>query len=50
MRATPDGIDVLNVAFDVTPSRYVTAIVTESGVVRAPYDEGLRRIAEAPVD
>ena len=50
VQATPDGIDVLNVAFDVTPSRYVTAIVTESGVVRAPYGEGLRRIAEAPVD
>ena len=50
VRATPDGIDVLNAAFDVTPSRYVTAIVTESGVVRAPYDQELRRIAEAPVD
>ena len=50
VRATPDGIDVLNAAFDVTPSRYVTAIITESGVVRAPYSEELRRIVEAPVE
>ena len=48
--ATPEGIDVLNAAFDVTPSRYVTAIVTEAGVVRAPYGDELRRIAGATVD
>ena len=50
VRATPDGIDVLNTAFDVTPSRFVTAIVTEAGVVRAPYDQELRRVVEAPLD
>ena len=37
----PPGIDVINPAFDVTPNRYVSAIVTESGVVRQPYLEGL---------
>ncbi|MBP7571791.1 MAG: S-methyl-5-thioribose-1-phosphate isomerase, partial [Acidobacteria bacterium] len=31
-----------NPAFDVTPNRYVTAIVTERGVVRGPYGESLR--------
>jgi len=30
-------------AFDVTPNRYVTAIVTERGIARAPYEESLRR-------
>ena len=50
VRATPDGIDVLNTAFDVTPSRFVTAIVTEAGVVRAPYGQELRRVVEAPLD
>jgi len=37
----PEGAAVANPAFDVTPHRYVTAIVTERGVARAPYDESL---------
>jgi methylthioribose-1-phosphate isomerase len=37
----PDGIAVRNPAFDVTPSRYVSAIITERGVARAPYEESL---------
>lgn len=40
----PDGISVLNPAFDVTPSRYITAIITEKGVVKAPFAEGLNRL------
>ncbi|MBO8141351.1 MAG: S-methyl-5-thioribose-1-phosphate isomerase [Firmicutes bacterium] len=40
----PEGVDVLNPAFDVTPARYVTAIITEHGVVRPPYEEGLARL------
>ena len=42
----PDGTPVRNPAFDVTPSRYVTAIVTECGVARAPYEESLRECAK----
>jgi methylthioribose-1-phosphate isomerase len=38
----PDGVGVENPAFDVTPARYVTAIITERGVARAPYAESLR--------
>jgi len=41
----PEGTDVRNPAFDVTPNRYVTAIVTEHGVARAPYNESLRELA-----
>jgi methylthioribose-1-phosphate isomerase len=41
----PDGIKVANPAFDVTPNRYVSAIITERGVARAPYRETLRRLA-----
>ncbi|MCX6594585.1 MAG: S-methyl-5-thioribose-1-phosphate isomerase [Acidobacteria bacterium] len=37
----PPGIAVRNPAFDVTPNRYVTAIITEKGVARAPYVESL---------
>ena len=41
----PDGIAVKNPAFDVTPNRYVTAIITERGVARAPFTESLARLA-----
>jgi methylthioribose-1-phosphate isomerase len=41
----PDGIAVQNPAFDVTPNRYVTGIVTERGVAQAPYEESLRKLA-----
>jgi methylthioribose-1-phosphate isomerase len=41
----PDGVGVENPAFDVTPHQYVTAIITERGVVRAPYAESLRALA-----
>lgn len=40
----PDGVKVLNPAFDVTPNRYITAIITEKGVVNAPFEEGLKRL------
>jgi len=42
---TPKGVGVENPAFDVTPAKYVTAIVTERGIARAPYDESLARLA-----
>lgn len=45
-RTAPEGVKVYNPAFDVTPSEYVTAIVTEKGVVTAPYESGLRRLFE----
>ncbi|MBI4877646.1 MAG: S-methyl-5-thioribose-1-phosphate isomerase [Acidobacteria bacterium] len=40
----PEGVAVENPAFDVTPARYVSAIVTERGVARAPYSESLRKL------
>jgi methylthioribose-1-phosphate isomerase len=43
---TPDGVEVENPAFDVTPAKYVSAIITERGVARAPYSESLQRLAE----
>jgi methylthioribose-1-phosphate isomerase len=41
----PEGTRVANPAFDVTPARYVSAIITENGVARAPYEESLWRLA-----
>jgi methylthioribose-1-phosphate isomerase len=40
-RLTPEAARVRNPAFDVTPSRYVTAIITERGIARSPYSESL---------
>ncbi len=39
---TPNGVGIRNPAFDVTPARYITAIITEKGVLRAPFGESLR--------
>jgi methylthioribose-1-phosphate isomerase len=41
---TPDGVKVENPAFDVTPAKYVTAIVTERGIAKAPYDQSLKEL------
>ncbi len=45
----PDGVKVENPAFDVTPHRYVAAIITERGVARPPYAESLRELAKVMV-
>lgn len=44
---TPHGVGIENPAFDVTPAKYVTAIITERGVVRAPYAESLQEMVLA---
>jgi len=41
VRIVPEGVEVLNPAFDVTPAALVTAIITEHGVISAPYGPGL---------
>jgi len=43
-RIAPEGTVVENPAFDVTPARYVAAIITEKGVARAPYEESLKKL------
>jgi methylthioribose-1-phosphate isomerase len=47
VRMAPVNTEVQNPAFDVTPNRYVSAIITERGVARAPYTETLRALAAA---
>ncbi len=44
VQITPDDIQVQNPAFDVTPHKYITAIITERGIIRPPYGEGIRKI------
>jgi len=43
-RTAPEGVYVENPAFDVTPARFVSGIITEKGIVRAPYLSGLRAV------
>ncbi len=43
-RTAPEGIKVFNPAFDVTPAKYITAIVTEKGIIYPPFEEGIRKI------
>ncbi len=45
-QVAPDGVRVLNVAFDVTPQRYVTGIITENGIAYPPFIQTLRRMVE----
>jgi methylthioribose-1-phosphate isomerase len=49
-RITPGGARIRNPAFDVTPAKYVTAIVTERGIATAPYNESLARLAGSAGD
>jgi methylthioribose-1-phosphate isomerase len=44
VRVAPEGIQVRHPAFDVTPARLVTAIITERGVLRAPYEDSIRQV------
>ena len=46
-RMAPEGIHVRHPAFDVTPARLITAIITERGVLRAPYTEAIRGLYES---
>jgi methylthioribose-1-phosphate isomerase len=46
IQVTPDGVGIENPAFDVTPAKYITAIITERGVLRAPFPEAIATMAE----
>jgi methylthioribose-1-phosphate isomerase len=43
-RMTPEGAKIRNPAFDVTPAKYVTAIITERGIARPPYEQSLMHL------
>ncbi len=45
----PDNVKVENPAFDVTPARYIAAIITERGVATPPFEDSLRRLANAEI-
>jgi methylthioribose-1-phosphate isomerase len=43
-RTAPKGVAIYNPAFDITPSELVTAIITEKGIIKAPYDQTLKQL------
>jgi methylthioribose-1-phosphate isomerase len=47
VRIAPD-VDVANPAFDVTPAKFIAAIITERGIARAPYTDSLRALVNSP--
>jgi methylthioribose-1-phosphate isomerase len=46
-QVAPDGVLVENPAFDVTPSRYIAAIITERGIANAPFVDSLKELSQA---
>ena len=46
-RTAPDGIDVINPAFDMTPPELISAIITENGVAKPPYEESIKKLFKA---
>ena len=46
-KTAPDGIGVINPAFDMTPPELISGIITEKGVAIAPYEESIQKLFEA---
>jgi methylthioribose-1-phosphate isomerase len=46
-KTAPDGINVINPAFDMTPPELITGIITEAGVAKPPFEESIRRLFES---
>ena len=46
-RTAPDGIRVINPAFDITPPELITGIITEAGVAKPPYEESIKKLFKA---
>ena len=46
-KTAPDGIDVINPAFDMTPPELISAIITENGVVKPPFQQSIKELFAA---
>jgi methylthioribose-1-phosphate isomerase len=46
-RTAPDGIRVINPAFDITPPELISGIITEVGVAKPPYEESIKKLFKA---
>ena len=46
-RTAPDGIDVINPAFDMTPPELISGIITENGVAKPPFEQSIKELFQA---
>jgi methylthioribose-1-phosphate isomerase len=46
-KTAPDGIGVINPAFDMTPPELISGIITEKGIAKPPYEESIKKLFEA---
>ena len=46
-KTAPDGIDVINPAFDMTPPELISGIITENGIAKPPYEDSIKKLFEA---
>ena len=46
-KTAPDGINVINPAFDMTPPELISGIITENGIAKPPYQESIKKLFEA---
>ena len=46
-KTAPDGIDVINPAFDITPPELISGIITENGIAKPPYEESIKKLFKA---
>jgi len=46
-KTAPDGIGVINPAFDMTPPEFITGIITEAGVAKPPYEQSIKKLFKA---
>ncbi|RLG53643.1 MAG: S-methyl-5-thioribose-1-phosphate isomerase, partial [Candidatus Hydrothermarchaeota archaeon] len=45
-RIVAEGAEILNPAFDVTPAKYISAIITEKGLITPPYEENINKVVK----
>jgi methylthioribose-1-phosphate isomerase len=45
-RVVPEGVEVFNYAFDITPNRLISGIITEKGILVPPYDQAIAQVLE----
>jgi len=46
-KTAPDGIDVINPAFDITPPELISGIITENGIAKPPFEQSIKELFEA---
>ena len=46
-KTAPDGINVINPAFDMTPPELIAGIITEKGVAKTPFEESIKKLFQA---